>query len=91
MPKEELRPLWRLLLAATNQKEGVTLSCDDCFAILEYLAEMRARVGVSIELLCMLARNHLSCCPDCHKYYLQRLEQLESLQLSAEEIVKEQP
>jgi len=89
MPKEEIRPLWRLLLAATIQKEGVSLSCDDCFAILEYLADLRARVGVSIDLLRMLARNHLSCCPNCRKYYLQRLEQLESMQSSAEGIAKE--
>ncbi len=91
MPKDEIRPLWRLLMAATSQQEGVTLSCDDCFAIMEYLADMHARIGISLKLLRLMAKNHLSCCPDCRQYYRQRLEQLESLQVAAAETAKEPP
>lgn len=88
MPKEAVRPLWRLLLTATSQKEVVTLNCDECFLILEYLADMCVRAGVSLDLLRVMTQNHLSCCPDCREYYWQRVRQLEDLQLSTEDVLE---
>jgi len=75
--RKTVRPLWQLLLLARNASEGVTLSCDDCFLILEYLADTNHKNGADADFLGMIARKHLSCCPDCRQFYLQRLEQLE--------------
>ena len=73
-------PLWQILLRSTNSGDDVTLNCDDCFLILEYLAETHHEIGVDAEILRTIANKHLSCCPDCRQYHLQRLEQLEEMQ-----------
>ena len=73
-------PLWQILLRSMNSGDGLTLNCDDCFLILEYLAETHHGNGADVEILRTIAINHLSCCPDCRQYYLQRLEQLEEMQ-----------
>lgn len=60
--------LWQLL-----QKEPSTLTCDECFAVMEYYAELLARGGV--DLLPEIMK-HLEGCPSCrleHRAALQRL------------------
>ena len=86
MPRRAIRPLWRLLLAATSRQDDVSLSCDECFSILEYLAELRLRVPLSSEAFNTLANKHLSVCPDCQEYYRQKLEEFEAFQSNDEEI-----
>ncbi len=80
MLKDIARPLWRLLLLVLNQEDDDSLECDECFLILEYLAEMRASEGVDIKKYTILVKKHLASCPDCREYYLQQLQNLESLQ-----------
>jgi predicted anti-sigma-YlaC factor YlaD len=63
-----------------NSGDDVALNCDDCFLILEYLAETHHEIEADAEILRTMASKHLSCCPDCRQYYLQRLEQLEEMQ-----------
>ena len=84
MSTKSIQPLWQLLLKARSLSEDVTLNCDECFLILEYLADIKQQIGADIEFLRTLARRHLSCCPDCREYYLRRLEQLERIQQSNE-------
>lgn len=47
--------------------------------------ELRAGVSLNSETLSALTRKHLSNCPDCQDYYLEKLEELESYKSSAEE------
>jgi hypothetical protein len=77
MSKQTLRPLWRLLILVRNANDEVILTCDDCFQILEYLADTHHKIWPDDDFLRMIANKHLSCCPDCHQYYLKKLEQLE--------------
>lgn len=90
MSGQTVQPLWQILLLARKENEGVTLSCDDCFLILEYLADTQHKIGADVDFLRMIASKHLSCCPDCNHYYLQRLEQLEKKQPTSATNAREQ-
>lgn len=60
--------LWQLL-----QEEPSTLTCDECFAVMEYYAELLAQGG---EALLPEVMKHLDGCPSCqmeHHAALRRL------------------
>jgi hypothetical protein len=60
--------LWQLL-----QQEPSDLSCDECFAVMEYYAELLAQGGRDLLPAIM---QHLEGCPSCqmeHHAALQRL------------------
>ena len=55
------------------QEEPSTLTCDECFAIMEYYAEVLAQDG---ETLLPEIMRHLDGCPSCrteHRAALRRL------------------
>jgi hypothetical protein len=63
-----VRPLWQLMLADPSD-----LTCDECFALMEYYAEVLTTGGTTI-LPRVLA--HLRRCPYCatqHREALRRL------------------
>jgi hypothetical protein len=70
------RPFWQVLVAA-DSGEDVTLTCDECFAILEYLAE-EAAAAADAQTLQKAAQRHLAHCPDCREHHLRRLRELEA-------------
>lgn len=74
------RPFWQTLVAA-DSGENLALTCDECFAILEYLAEEAAE-GADLQTLQKAAQHHLTQCPDCREHHLKRLIELEA-QLAA--------
>jgi hypothetical protein len=60
--------LWRLL-----QEEPAALTCDECFAVMEYYAELLTQGG---EALLPEIMKHLDGCPSCrmeHHAALRRL------------------
>ena len=64
--------LWKLL-----QEERSNLSCDECFAVMEYYADLLARGGTALlpEVI-----KHLEGCPSCrteHRVALERLARIE--------------
>ena len=64
-----LRPLWRLLL-----EDPAKLTCDECFAVLEYYSELLVQGGAD---LLPKVLEHLQGCPECrieHREALHRLE-----------------
>lgn len=69
-------PLWRILLKLRQTGWDTPLTCDECFAILEFLAEEAAR-GTSWKVIHQMAREHLALCPDCREHHLGRLRELE--------------
>ncbi|WP_420645269.1 hypothetical protein [Candidatus Leptofilum sp.] len=76
------RPLWRLLLdlkAAVPPQPPLT--CAECFALLEYLAEaLSAETAVDHqEQLQSAIQKHLTVCPNCRAAYEKRLAQMEQL------------
>jgi hypothetical protein len=71
------RALWQILVAADSE-ETAALSCDDCFAILQFLADEAVR-GADLGTLREALRRHLEHCPDCRAHHLKRLNQLVAL------------
>jgi hypothetical protein len=59
--------LWQLL-----QDEPSTLTCQECFAVMEYDAELLARGG---EALLPEVMKHLDGCPSCHVEHSAALQQ----------------
>ena len=71
------RPLWQLLLDTAVAHTPPSLTCSDCFTILEYLADI-SQENNDTPTLINKARQHLAACPDCQTYYQQRLDELEA-------------
>jgi hypothetical protein len=74
---EETLPqaLWQILLKAANPAQA-DLTCDECFALLEYYSS-RAADGEDFEKIKQATRKHLLTCPHCREQHLQRLNQIE--------------
>lgn len=72
-----IRSLWEMLVAPGDSDRATAPTCDECFAILEYLADTAAAGGDS-EALRQAARRHLTQCPNCREHHLRRLQELES-------------
>jgi hypothetical protein len=67
------RQLWQLLL-----DDSTELTCDECFALTEYYAEILASAGDS---LLPKVLDHLKSCPQCsvqHRDTLRRLTKSQS-------------
>jgi hypothetical protein len=67
-----IRPLWQLLL-----DDPENLDCDECFAVMEYWAEILAQAGVD---LLPNIESTLMRCPDCRVEYREALRRLEATQ-----------
>ena len=74
-----LRPLWQILAASHISGPDSALSCDECFAALEYLADC-AVSGADPALVLESARHHLERCPHCRQHHLRLLRELEDHQ-----------
>lgn len=69
-----MRPLWQLLLLTRDPTEFVQLSCEECFALLEYDADLLA-AGVPREDVRLAANRHLALCKACQKQIDKWIEQ----------------
>ena len=54
------------------------MNCDECFVILEYLADA-AIYGAEERYLIDAIRQHLERCPSCREHHMDRLRGLEAL------------
>lgn len=77
MTNHDVRPLWQLLLETAVPSKNFSLTCSDCFTILEYLADINQETSNKPKLI-QKARQHLAACPDCQAYYQQQLDELEA-------------
>lgn len=68
--------LWQILVKFSQPAPNKPLTCDECFNLLEYLAD-RAVAGADLVHLHDVARQHLGQCATCHEHHLQKLEELE--------------
>ena len=71
------RPIWQILTDAAEPGSEVTLTCDECFAIMEHLADEVIK-GVDPNMIHRAIRRHIAHCPDCTEHHQQRLTELES-------------
>jgi hypothetical protein len=67
-----IRPLWQLVL-----EDPSSLTCDECFALMEYYAEVLARGGTSILPKVL---DHLKRCPYCASQHREALRRLAASQ-----------
>ena len=71
-----MRPIWQILTRTTHSPNSV-LTCEECFAALEYLADLSGAES-DLKDLWRVAQRHLARCPDCREHHLQRIRELES-------------
>lgn len=71
------RPIWQILTAAAEPGSEVTLTCDECFAFMEHLAD-EALKGADSNMIHRAIRRHKAHCPDCTEHHQQRLAELEA-------------
>jgi len=72
--------LWQLLLLMRGAHVPIHLTCEECFALLEYDAEILAN-GAALDEIRPSVRRHLSFCPECRTKLDGWLEALEGIQL----------
>ncbi len=70
------RPLWQLLIQTRHIKDNMRLTCDECFMLLEYDADLLV-AGSRFDELETAIRNHLVLCSECQVELVDRLEKLE--------------
>ncbi len=69
------RSLWQLLLPTRKAGKPVHLTCEECFALLEYDAELLAG-GAALDDIRAAVNHHLSLCPTCRTKFEKWLEEL---------------
>lgn len=72
----EMHALWQLMLETAVSNQNQSLTCSDCYQILEYLSDLCGGCEGKQPLI-EAARRHLQQCPDCQTYYEKRLKKLE--------------
>lgn len=72
------RPIWKLLIVVSESDQSVKLTCDECFNILDYLADEAIR-GIDLNVLREALHRHIEHCEDCREHHLKKLEGLEVL------------
>ena len=78
MAESDLPPLWEIFRANNDPQNNTVLTCDQCFAIMEYLADC-AVAGSKREAIFAAAQKHLARCPDCRMEHTRRIEELAKL------------
>jgi hypothetical protein len=58
------RPLWQLLLLTNAPNVSVQLTCEECFTLLEYDAELLTS-GAAMNKIRPAVRYHMSLCEEC--------------------------
>lgn len=71
------RPLWQLLLLTSDSKKAVSLTCEECFALLQYDADLLA-AGADPAEIRPSAGHHLALCSSCQTQIDDWLKTLES-------------
>ena len=74
--------MWQLLLLTRGAHMPVQLTCEECFALLDYDAEILAN-GTALEEIRPSVRRHLSLCSECRAKLDGWLDALETTQLHA--------
>jgi hypothetical protein len=78
MEKAE-RSLWQLLLLTRNAGTQVQLTCEECFALLEYDANLLAG-GAALDEVRPAVNYHLSLCSKCQSKFKEWLQELDGTQ-----------
>jgi hypothetical protein len=69
--------LWQLLLLLRNPKGNVQLTCQECFELIAYDADLLA-AGANLADLKEVVRRHLVLCSSCNTQFNEWLEKMEA-------------
>ena len=72
------RPLWQLLSLTQDSQETVSLTCEECFALLEYDADLLVAGAHPTEVRPSV-NHHLALCSSCQTQIEGWLEKLEGV------------
>jgi len=75
MPKLP-RPFWQVLLIVLGDNQSEKLTCEECTAMMEYLAD-QAIEGATIEDLKSTANSLFRFCTECKNHYQRHIIELE--------------
>jgi len=70
------RSLWQLLIQTRDRKEDIPITCDECFILLEYDADLLA-TGAQFDELQPVIKKHLQVCSRCRLQLIRRIAELE--------------
>jgi hypothetical protein len=70
-----MRRLWQVLLHMAEGAKGESLSCEECFMLLDCVSDLLAD-GYAVDEVMPLADKYLQRCPQCQQEYLQDLYEL---------------
>ncbi|RPI94719.1 MAG: hypothetical protein EHM40_05620 [Chloroflexi bacterium] len=70
-----IRSLWELLLLTCDTGKSVRLTCEECFILLGYDADLLAG-GAPLEEIRPIVNHHLALCPECQARFDEWLEEL---------------
>lgn len=59
----------------SESDQSVKVTCDECFNILDYLAD-EAKRGIDLNVLREALHRHIEHCEYCREHHLRRLEEL---------------
>jgi hypothetical protein len=77
--REKARPLWQLLLLTNASDAFIQLTCEECYTLLDYDAELLAS-GAILDEIRPAINYHLSLCVDCRTKIDEWLEKLDIAQ-----------
>ena len=67
-----MQPIWKLLQDLKTGTPG-KLDCEECYALLEHLADL-AVDGVDEVVLMNAVEAHFRICPQCETHHLERID-----------------
>ena len=82
-----MRPLWQILITLKDSNASTSLTCDECFLVIEHLVD-EALAGVNEEDLKSAIKQHLRHCSECQEHHLQRLSEIEKKRQLPESEIK---
>lgn len=71
-----IRSLFEILIRSSMPGNDITLTCDECFVVMEYFADL-VFDDVSLDDIRTTLIKHIKHCPDCREHHLQRLREIE--------------
>lgn len=75
-----IRSLWELLLLTHDTSKPVKITCEECFILLGYDADLLAG-GASLEEIRPTVNHHLELCSTCRTKFDEWLEGLNGTQI----------
>jgi hypothetical protein len=71
-----IRTLFEILIRSSLPGNDITLTCDECFVVMEYFADL-ALEDFSLDDIKITLIKHINHCPDCREHHLHRLKEME--------------